>query len=68
MKKNGGGHGHTPALALGAGQTDVVGRRGMDSKTCMSPTVGHKQRTGVPSQRKAENRRYRKRRAAQGSA
>ena len=40
-----------PSLRGMAGQTDAVGRRGMGSKTCKSPTVGHKQLTGACSQR-----------------
>ena len=46
-----------PGLRGMAGQTNVVGRRGMGSKTCMSPTVGHRQRTGALNQRKAVHRR-----------
>ena len=38
------------------GQTDVVERRGMGSKTCMSPMVGHKQRTDARSQRNATHK------------
>ena len=56
-----GGHGNAmgaprPGLRGMVGQTDVVGRRGMGSKTCMSPTVGHRQRKGAHSQCKAAHR------------
>ena len=39
-----------------AWQTDAVGRRVMGSKTCMSPTIRHGQRTGARSQRKVVHR------------
>ena len=43
-------HGRTrPGLRGIIEQTDAVGRRGMGSKTCMSPTVGHRQRISARS-------------------
>ena len=61
MTENG-GHGHAmcapcPGLRCTTGQTDAVGKRGMGSKTCMSPKVRHKQHTSACNQRKAGYRR-----------